>query len=224
MHTNQESSANSSEGQPVDRLHFLISIFFTLLGPIKVIPTFARVTRGQSLHEKHKTAFLAVLFSTLICSYLILTAQHHTAKFHITPNAIRITAGIMLFLSGLRVIFDNHSPIEIDDDKNHPLQIAVSPLATPVLLTPAAMAVLIHYSIASRNVDGMYQALWIALGLVMCLNLIVMYFNDFIMKIPGFMPLLKMVGAGLIIVQLAAGVELILISLTHLGLIEEQIK
>lgn len=212
------------EGQPVDRLYFLISILFTLLGPIKVIPTFARVTRGQSPHEKRKTAFLAVLFSSLICSYLVLTAEHHTAKFHITPNAIRITAGIMLFLSGLRVIFDQNSPIEIDDNKNQPLQIAVSPLATPVLLTPAAMAVLINYSIASRNVEGMYQALWIALGIVMLLNFLVMYLNDYIMKIPGFIPLLKMVGAGLIIVQVAAGVELILISLTHLGVIAEQIK
>lgn len=208
----------------MDRLYFLISILFTLLGPIKVIPTFARVTRGQSPHEKRKTAFLAVLFSSLICSYLVLTAEHHTAKFHITPNAIRITAGIMLFLSGLRVIFDQNSPIEIDDHKNHPLQIAVSPLATPVLLTPAAMAVLINYSIASRNVEGMYQALWLALGIVMLLNFLVMYLNDYIMKIPGFMPLLKMVGAGLIIVQVAAGVELILISLTHLGVIAEQIK
>lgn len=208
----------------MDRLYFLISILFTLLGPIKVIPTFARVTRGQSPHEKRKTAFLVVLFSSLICSYLVLTAEHHTAKFHITPNAIRITAGIMLFLSGLRVIFDQNSPIEIDDHKNHPLQIAVSPLATPVLLTPAAMAVLINYSIASRNVEGMYQALWLALGIVMLLNFLVMYLNDYIMKIPGFMPLLKMVGAGLIIVQVAAGVELILISLTHLGVIAEQIK
>lgn len=208
----------------MDRLYFLISILFTLLGPIKVIPTFARVTRGQSPNEKRKTAFLAVLFSSLICSYLVLTAEHHTAKFHITPNAIRITAGIMLFLSGLRVIFDQNSPIEIDDHKNHPLQIAVSPLATPVLLTPAAMAVLINYSIASRNVEGMYQALWLALGIVMLLNFLVMYLNDYIMKIPGFMPLLKMVGAGLIIVQVAAGVELILISLTHLGVIAEQIK
>ncbi|MFM7319471.1 MAG: MarC family protein, partial [bacterium] len=109
----------------MDRLYFLVSIFFTLLGPIKVIPAFAKVTQGQSRSQKHKTALLAVIFSALVCCYLVISAEHQTRKFHISPDAVRITAGIVLFLSGLRVIFDKNQPLEIDENHRFPLQLAV---------------------------------------------------------------------------------------------------
>ena len=207
----------------MDRLHFLISIFFMLMGPTKIIPTFAIITRGRDRSFKHKTAMLASIFSSLICCFIIFTANSNIHRLHITPDSIRISAGIVLLISGLNTIFNKNPLQEFDVENKLPFQIAVSPLATPMIVTPAAVAVIMHYAIFSATIEGMNKALWFALSIVMLLDFLAMYLNDYIIKIPGFMPILRLVSAGLNVVQLAAGVELIVISLTKLGLVHKVI-
>jgi multiple antibiotic resistance protein len=166
---------------------------------------------------------LASIFSSLICCFIIFTANSNIHRLHITPDSIRISAGIVLLISGLNTIFNKNPLQEFDVENKLPFQIAVSPLATPMIVTPAAVAVIMHYAIFSATIEGMNKAMWFALSIVMLLDFLAMYLNDYIIKIPGFMPILRLVSAGLNVVQLAAGVELIVISMTKLGLVHKVI-
>jgi hypothetical protein len=66
---------------------------------------------------------------------------------------------------------------------------------------------------------AMWPAIGTALTLVMILDFLLMYFIDFVMKTPGLMLALMIVGAALVFMQVCIGVEIILRALKDLGLV-----
>jgi len=66
---------------------------------------------------------------------------------------------------------------------------------------------------------GLARYVAIALTIIMTLDLLVMYFNSTIMKVPGLMMFLQILGSVLIFIQGALAIETILIALRHLEVI-----
>jgi hypothetical protein len=55
----------------------------------------------------------------------------------------------------------------------------------------------------------------------MVLNFIVMVFNDQILRLPGLLPGLQILGAVLVVVQIALAIQVMIYAFTNFGLISE---
>ena len=66
----------------------------------------------------------------------------------------------------------------------------------------------------------MTQAIAICLAIMMVLDLLVMYFIDEVMKTPGLMIVLTVLGSALVFVQVCLSMETILKALKSLGVIQ----
>ena len=99
------------------------------------------------------------------------------------------------------------------NDRYIPWTIFVSELIGTVLLILICMMLAPQY-------PGMTQAAAICLAIMMVLDFLVMYFIDLIMKTPGLMIVLTVLGSVPIFVQACLAIEIFLTALKHLGTIK----
>lgn len=202
----------------MDHLHFVFAIFFMLLGPIKILPVFLKLTKDHDQPFRAKTAALATAFAAGICGFLILTSQNTLAKYHIRQESLMLAGGLVLLISALRTIFPVSHEADQPNRPQTPLSLAVSPLATPVIITPAGIAaVMLFVSMEARD-PSYYDAIRIALVIVLALDFLVMYFASVIARQHWIMPLIWLAGSVMIVVQVAGAMDLIVKALKSLGL------
>ena len=79
-------------------------LFFLTLGPLKALLPFARVTRGTEPAFQRAVAWRAVAIATAIVLGVALLGPFVLANWHVSPPAIAITCGIILFYQALRII------------------------------------------------------------------------------------------------------------------------
>ena len=79
-------------------------LFFLTLGPLKAILPFARVTRGTEPAFQRTVAWQAMAIATVIVVVVALFGPFILTNWHVSPPAIIITGGIILFYQALRII------------------------------------------------------------------------------------------------------------------------
>jgi len=72
-------------------------LFFLTLGPLKAILPFARVTRGAEPAFQRRVAWRAVVIATAIVLGVAALGPLVLSNWHVSPPAITITCGIILF-------------------------------------------------------------------------------------------------------------------------------
>lgn len=194
---------------------FILTIFFMLLGPVKIIPAFAKLTHDKDDKFKRALAIRAALIATAVVAFVALAGGSLLVKYHISIDGLRIAGGLVLLVAALNTIFPKAQPQLASADNAPPLQLAVSPLATPVIVPPAGVAAILIFMMLAPQNPGTPQAVAIALAIVMGLDFLVMYFNRAIVK-PPVMLVLQLLGAVLIFMQVAIAIETILIALRSL--------
>jgi multiple antibiotic resistance protein len=203
----------------MDEFAFIFTIAFVLLGPIRLIAPFARLTRGRTLAYHRSAALWGALFAILICAFVMLAGGGLVEKYGLSLPALQLSAGLILLLSALGTIFPGGEQPEPPAEGITPLKLAISPLATPTIVPPVGVAaILICVMIAPQKPDR-YQSLALALGAIMALDFLVMFFNDRILRVPGLLPVLQLLGGVLIVVQVALAFDTILLALRALGVV-----
>jgi multiple antibiotic resistance protein len=199
---------------------YQLTIFFLLLGPIKIILPFARLLEGAEPSRRKRAAVYGTLFAAGLCLVIGLLARVFAGNFHLGVTALRFTSGLILLMWALNAIF---SPGRQDVSPSSASQrvgsLALSPLATPIIITPAGVAAVMIFVLLPPQERGGYGSLGGALALVMSLNFLVMYFNDRIVKFPGILAVLQILGSVLVVVQVAFAIQVILNALEALGVI-----
>ena len=193
---------------------FIMTIFFLLLGPVKIIPAFARITRDSELSLKRGLAIKATVLATAICAIVALLTESFVDKYQLSLPAIQITGGLILLISALTTLFPRRESSAPVGKQPSAWQLAMSPMATPVIVTPAGIAaIMIFVLLTERGAEqapGGYQVIFLALAIVMALNFLVMYVNDLILRIPGLLLVLQLFGSVLVVVQGALAVQALL--------------
>lgn len=198
---------------------FVMTIFVMLLGPIKVIPQFARMTKASPAADKRKLALLGFVFATMICALVAFLSQSFVAKYHLSIAAIQLAGGAILLLSALNGIFPKALSAPSTAPEGPSVQMALSPLASPVIVTPAGIAAIMVFVLLAGNDPAPFQQVLWALGIVMLMNLVVMLLIDPILKIPGIMVALQLAGVFLLVVQVALAFQVMIYSFARLGLV-----
>ena len=111
---------------------------FVVIDPIGQIPLFLALTRNATDSERKRIALRCILISAIILGLFILGGQFLLGKLGISLASFQIAGGIVLFLFGLRMIFEEEGKkephhLEVKQD------IAVFPLAIPSIAGPGTM-------------------------------------------------------------------------------------
>jgi multiple antibiotic resistance protein len=204
----------------MDQFSFIFTIFFMLLGPVKLIPSFAGLTRGAAVPFKRSVAIRGAVVASALCVFVALAGGTLLVKYRISLDAVRISGGLILLIAALQVMFRKAQSSSPSSGKPSAIQLAVSPVAVPMIVPHAGVAaILICMTLAPQN-PGMTQAIAICLATMMVLDFLVMYFIDWVMKTPGLMIVLAVLGSVLVFVQAALAINMMLVALKSLGFIK----
>lgn len=203
----------------MDQMSFAFTVFFMLLGPLKLIPSFSAATKGADVPFKRSVAVWAAVLASALCAFVALAGGLLLAKYRISIDSVRIAGGLVLLLSALQAIFPRATATSPGAGSPTALQLAASPVAVPGIVPPAGVAAILLFVMMAPEFPGMLQAVAISLAILMVLDFLVMYFIDRVTKTPGLAILLTVLGAVLVFVQLAMAMEMILNALRHLGVL-----
>lgn len=201
----------------MDQISFVFTVFFMLLGPLKVISSFAGATRGTDAPFKRSVAIRGALIASVLCLFIALTGQILLAKYQISVDALRLVGGLVLLIAALEVIFPKARAEKPIAGTPTALQLAASPVAVPGIVPPGGVIAILLFAMLSPEYPGMMQAVAISLAVVMVLDFLVMYFIDVVVKTPGLSIVLPVLGSVLIFMQAGLAVEIILSGLRNLG-------
>ena len=204
----------------MEQFSFIFTIFFMLLGPVKLVPAFAGLTRGADGRFKRSVAIWGAMIAAVLCAFVALAGGILLGKYRISLDAVRIAGGLVLLIAALLVIFQKAQSSRSGSGTPTAIQLAASPVAVPMIVPHAGVAaILICMALAPQN-PGMPQAVAICLAIMMVLDFLVMYFIDRVMKTPGLMIVLTVLGSVLVFVQAALAINMILVALKSLGVIK----
>ncbi|MGL6076548.1 MAG: MarC family protein [Fimbriiglobus sp.] len=149
-------------------LDFTITAFVSILflvDPPGTIPLFLALTSSYPPRKRRRTALVACIAATIVmCIFAVLG----TYLFHylgLSLPAFQIAGGLILFLVALDMIRDQHSPTspaEESEASNDAGDVAITPLAVPLLAGPAALstvAVLMSRATDPGKVVGVFLAI-----------------------------------------------------------------
>jgi multiple antibiotic resistance protein len=203
----------------MEQFSFVFTVFFMLLGPIKIIPAFSSLTRGTDARFKRDLALRGALIASALNAFVAMSGVSLLDKYHISINAIRISGGLVLLIAALLNIFQQASTPSAGVGTTPTLHLAASPVAVPIIIQPAGIAAILIFMMMTPQYPGIDQAVAICLVIVMLLDLIVMYFIDQIMKMPGLMIILTSLGSVLVFMQVGLAVQMILGAMKSLGMV-----
>jgi multiple antibiotic resistance protein len=188
-------------------------LFFLTLGPLKAILPFSRASRGTDLDFQRTVAWRSIAIATVIAVVVALLAPLVLTNWHVSPPAVSITAGIILFVQALRIVMQAPAAPGSATPQTSPSPpspaIAVFPLAIPAILTaPGIAAIAVIISLNKHDLANMAIVIGLLLG-VMVLNLLTLWNNETILK-HGLAGILPVVGWVLAVLQAALAVQIII--------------
>lgn len=129
---------------------YLFASLFSVLNPIGTVPIFVGLTQDDTKTERARLSLWTAInvFLILIISYFV--GQYVLSFFGITINALRIAGGIIIANSGFSLLnkkFNKSRGInkEIESDAQKRNEIALTPLAIPMLAGPGSISLLIAF-------------------------------------------------------------------------------
>ena len=219
----------------------LVPILMLMVGPLKIIPTFLRLTARASEPMRRRIAWNGFLLATATVLVLALFGYRLLVNFNIPLTAILATAGLVLVLVALKLVLAQYGDDDVFGDDPHGqhdgpekprslppppenpgLDLVVQPLVFPIILTPYGLAVVISLSALVRQLEGSPATLMVILLGIMVLNLLAMLFARPILAV--IRPrVLQMLGLVLGIIQLSLGIGLLFTALEVQALAIEEL-
>lgn len=126
----------------VESVNFFVVIwmkFFFLFTPFFALSMFLTLTSGYTEGQRRKLALQVTGAVGMLCFGLYFFGNTVFAIFGITLDAFKVGAGALLFLSAVQLVQTKQPSPTVDTDAD----IAVIPLAMPVIVGPATIGTLL---------------------------------------------------------------------------------
>jgi len=201
----------------MERFSFVFTIFFLLLGPVKLIAPFAATTRGADDRFKKEVALFGALIATATCAFVALAGEKLLVKYEISLEALLIAGGLVLLIAALNAIFQRAPQLDSGTGTKTALQVALSPIVFPTIVPPAGVAAILIFTMAEPRYPGINRVIIICLAIVMVLDFLVMRFINLITKTPGLFLVLQVLGSVLMFMQVALAIDVMLSAFKSLG-------
>jgi multiple antibiotic resistance protein len=193
-----------------------LTFFFLMLGPIKILGPFVKMTERADYRFCRQLAIRATVVSSLALLIAVLVGETSLRNYGVSLNVLALTGGSILSAVAFRQILEQFQPTVSEEGITEPSPLAVATLrlAFPTILPPYGIAAVIIFTAIASDVRTKIVATSLALG-VLLLDLLAMLIARPLLKWLGA-PLL-ILGVVLAIIQLAVGVQIMLSNLSAIG-------
>jgi len=123
---------------------------FVIMDPIATVPVFLAMTPNDTPESRIRMARLACIISAVILMVFVITGQALFRFLGITLPAFKIAGSVVLMLIALDMLRARRSPVKQTTEETHEAaakeDIAITPLAVPMLAGPGAIStsILLH--------------------------------------------------------------------------------
>ncbi len=156
-----------------------ITTFFAVIGPIEAAVIFATLTPNLSRYERSRLAVRAVLIALAILAAATLAGGPLLVQLGVSIAALQTAGGIVLLMIALDMVFARpNSALKLTPSEGAEAQqredLAVFPLATPLLAGPGAMSAAILLAANAHGDVTALAAVAAALAIVMAITLVLL--------------------------------------------------
>jgi multiple antibiotic resistance protein len=157
--------------------------FFAIMNPIANTPIFLGLVEGEDKETKRKIAKRASITAFIIVVTFIIAGKYIFELFGITIPAFKITGGVLIFYVGFEMLMSKKSTVHnngVSEDKSN---LAISPLAIPILAGPGTIVTAMNFVIDATYVHiGMVISIF---AFIIFLTYLAFALSDFIVKKVG---------------------------------------
>ena len=218
------AAAQSADPVPAATINFpmahIVTFLFLMLGPTKIIGPFVKLTAGADRTLERKIAFNAIAFSAAALLIAGLLGEMILKKHSVPLPILALAAGVILFLVAIQDTvrhFRFSTPEDSEKTSAAPsLNLALDPLAFPVIVTPYGIAAVIVFLSFAPTVQVQVQIGLIVVA-ILVLDFLTMLFARKLLGVLGIA--LAILGAVLGVVQVALGIQIIHNSLIALRIV-----
>ncbi|KJD34532.1 membrane protein [Tamlana nanhaiensis] len=164
-------------------LAFSITVFtgfFAITNPISNMPIFMALVDGYDKKDKRMISRKAAFIAFIIVLVFVILGKFIFQLFGITIPAFKITGGILIFYVGFEMLQSKKSNVKHLNKPNVDEDIAVSPLAIPILAGPGTIVTAMNFVSKANYIQ---IGIVILIYAIMCaLNYMAFSLSDFILK------------------------------------------
>lgn len=157
----------------VDSFHFFVAVwlkFFFLFTPFFALSMFLSMTGDYTEPRRRRLAVMISAAVAALCIGLLFLGNQIFAVFGITLNAFRVGVGALLFLSAINLVQGKKAA----PDANQEADIAVVPLAMPVIVGPATTGTLLVMGAGMKDLTERLVGSLALLAAVVCLGVMLL--------------------------------------------------
>lgn len=194
---------------------YLFFALFSVLNPIGTVPIFVGLTQFDDKKERSRISLWTAIDVFIILLIAFFIGQYVLAFFGITINALRITGGIIIASSGFSLLngkFNKNKGInkKVENEIQQRNDIALTPLAMPMLAGPGSMSLLIAYYQEHHSLNEIIASSLaiLAVSIVIFLVLKSAHYLSKILGTSGIVAISRIVG----FLTIAIGVQYIISS------------
>jgi multiple antibiotic resistance protein len=154
---------------PSSLLSSFVTLFVTI-GPIETAVIFASLTSGIHHDERRSLSLRSVAIAALMLLLFAGGGNFLLTLLHVSLPAFRVAGGILLFLQALTLTFSSPGLSSINErerrDAEMPGDIAVFPLAFPLIASPGALSAVV---LLTGREEGWTEQVFIIAMIALCL-------------------------------------------------------
>jgi len=120
--------------------HFFqdVTTLFVVIDPIGLVPIFLAITQKEPEVSRQRIALLGVGISTVVLLVFLVIGQPLLGALEIGLPAFQTAGGLLLLIVGLQMVLSDNGH-EASTDPNASIDLAVFPLATPLIAGPGGI-------------------------------------------------------------------------------------
>ena len=210
--------------RPVIGARKIFMMLFLMLGPIKILVPFVNMTKGSDAALRRSLATRAILFSAAALAVAGLLGRSMLENFNISLPVLALTGGLVLFLVALETVLQQSArPTRPRPDEPPPgLHLGFSPLAFPTIVTPYGIAAVIVFAALAQDDYVDKLVLGGVVLAILAMDWLAMLFADAILRWVG--TALQVFAVVLGVTQIALGLQVIMHSLSMIGVFAERVN
>ena len=154
--------------------------FFAIIDPLGNMLVFYLLTRSLGLGAKARTAAISVSVAFALLVVFTVGGREVLEFLDISAESFQIAAGLLLLLPAFRLVMQGEPMSEGERETLEPSQLAIVPLAMPLLAGPGALAAAISFG----DTAGVGTTV-LAVALVLALAFVAFVASDWLFALAG---------------------------------------
>ncbi|AFL66627.1 MarC family protein [Desulfurococcus amylolyticus] len=190
----------------MDYLIILLSYFtqlIAIMNPFSAIPTFMSLTEGLERRKRLEIVKKAYFAGLILVILFTLVGRHILEAFNISIASLRVGGGIILMTIALDMLGD-----EVRTKRMHPGDIAVVPIATPLIIGPGTITTILLLTSSLQETTGIVVVL--IAGVIACsVTFLILALSDILTRLLS-MSTVRAIGRFMALIISGVAVEMII--------------